>query len=93
MYGYPMTPPKPRWKSKTYLVNLALIAFAGVEMQFQVLQPLLPVNVYTLFAFALPVINLLLREVTTRPVGKIKNPPPRDPVRRRDGAVRPEDIA
>ena len=76
MYGHPLTPPKPRWKSKTYLVNLALIALAGAEMQLQVLQPLLPMNVYTLFAFALPVINLLLREVTTGPVGTIQNPPP-----------------
>lgn len=71
-----MTPPKPRWKSRTYLVNLGLIALAAAETQLQVLQPVLPMNVYTLFAFALPVINLLLREVTTGPVGKIKNPPP-----------------
>jgi len=76
MYGHPLTPPKPRWKSKTYLVNLAIVALAAAEMQLNFLQPLLPMNVYTLFVFALPIVNLVLREYTDRPVGKIKNPPP-----------------
>ena len=71
-----MTLPKPRWQSKTYLVNLVLVALMGVELQLHALQPLLPIDVYTLFAFALPVINLVLRELTTGPVGSLPAPPP-----------------
>ena len=76
MYGHPMTPPKQRRHSKTYWVNGLILALAGAETQLHVLQPLLPMNMHTIFAFALPVINLVLREFTTAPVGRIKNPPP-----------------
>ncbi len=79
MYGHPMTPPKPRWKSKTYWVNGAILALAGAETQLHFLQPALPMNVFSVFAFALPVINLVLREFTSTPVGRIKNPPPFTP--------------
>jgi hypothetical protein len=76
MYGHPMTPPKSRRRSRTYWINGLILAFLGAESQLNILQPLLPVNVYVIAAFALPVINLVLRELTTAPVGKIKNPPP-----------------
>jgi hypothetical protein len=76
MYGHPLTPPKPRRKSKTYWANGLILALVGAETQLHVLQPLLPVSVYIVAAFALPVINIYLRELTTGPVGKIKNPPP-----------------
>ena len=36
----------------------------------QVLQPLLPVNVFTLVALVLPVLNMVLRTVTTTAVGR-----------------------
>ncbi len=76
MYGHPMTPPKPRWKSKTYWVNLLILALAGAEMQLNLLQPALPVNVYALLAFLLPIVNVALREVTSTPVGKLPPTPP-----------------
>lgn len=80
MYGHPMSPPKPRWQSKTYWVNGLVLALAGAETQLHVLQPLLPVNVYTIFAFLLPILNMILREFTTAPVGRLPaNPPPNVP--------------
>jgi hypothetical protein len=80
MYGHPLTPPKPRWKSKTYWFNLLITALAGSEMYLQVLQPLLGVNVYAVLTFLLTVGNLVLREATVAPVGKIPpSPPPEVP--------------
>lgn len=64
-----MTETKPWWLSRTLIVNAALLALASAESQLQVLQPLLPINVYALLAFALPVVNAVLRVVTTQPLG------------------------
>ncbi len=61
---------KPRRRSKTYWANLLAIALIGAETQLHILQPLLPVSVFTLAAFTLPIINLVLREFTRGPVGK-----------------------
>lgn len=69
MYGHPVTPSKPRWKSKTYIVNLIIVALAGAESHTPFLQPLLPVNVFVLLSFLLPMVNLVLRENTDRAVG------------------------
>jgi hypothetical protein len=41
---------------------------AAAETQLQVLQPLVPVNVYALVAFCLPLLNLALRVVTQQAV-------------------------
>lgn len=60
--------PKPWWRSRTLLVNAAVLALAAAETQLQVLQPLLPVNVYSLIAFGLPVVNALLRVITVQPL-------------------------
>ena len=79
MYGHPVTPPKPRWRSKTYLANGAILALAAAELHWSFLQPLLPMNVYQLFAFLLPVINFVLREFTDRGVGVVRPPPPATP--------------
>lgn len=57
--------PKPWWKSRTVLFNMAVLALAGAESQLNFLQPLLPVNVYSLIAFALPIVNGALRLVTS----------------------------
>lgn len=92
MYDYPMTPPKSRIRSKTYWVNALVMALMAVETQFYVLQPLVPVNVYLLVAFLLPVANLVLRELTDRGVAPIRVgnrqwPPAHRPA----GAARPEE--
>lgn len=69
MYDMPVTPSKPRWKSKTHLINLCIAGLAAAESQTGFLQTLLPVNVYALLAFLLPVVNMMLRENTDRAVG------------------------
>lgn len=74
MYGYPVTPPKPRWKSKTYWANATALALLAAESNLHVLQPLLPVNVYLVAAFLLPVLNFVLREFTDRGVGAVRPP-------------------
>lgn len=60
--------PKPWWQSRTLLVNAVALAMVGIESQLQVLQPLLPANVYALAAVALPVVNMLLRTITVQPL-------------------------
>lgn len=55
---------KSWYRSKTLWVNLLVGVLAAVESQFNLLQPLLPVNFYAALAFALPVINAALRLIT-----------------------------
>lgn len=76
MYGHPVTPPKSRSRSKTYWANGALLALVAAEQHWSFLQPLLPVNVYQLFAFLLPVMNFVLREFTNSGVGTVRQAPP-----------------
>jgi hypothetical protein len=71
MYGHPMTPPKLRRKSRTYIANLVMLALVAAESKIEFLQPLLGVNVYQLVAFGIPILNLILREVTSGPVGSV----------------------
>lgn len=59
---------KPWYRSKTVLLNAAALVLAIAEVNLGVLQPLLPVNVYALLAFLLPIANGLLRMVTNQPV-------------------------
>lgn len=62
-----MTPDlKPWWHSRTLWVNAIVLALAAAETQLQILQPLLPVDVYRLVAFGLPVANAVLRLITTQ---------------------------
>ncbi len=72
MYGYPMTPPKSRLRSKTHWLNALVLVLMGAEMQLNLLQPLLPVNVFALVAFLLPLVNMLLREFTDRGVRPVR---------------------
>lgn len=60
---------KPWWKSKTLIVNAAAAALIAAEANLQIIQPLLPVNFYALAAAALPVVNAILRVVTTQGLG------------------------
>jgi len=71
-----MTPPKKRRHSKTYWVNGVTLLLTAAEAQFHILQPLVPVNLFLVVTFALPIVNMWLRELTVAPVGRIKNPPP-----------------
>lgn len=59
---------KPWWQSRTLWVNAIVLALAAAEDHIGLLQPVLPVNVYQLIAFALPVVNAALRIVTTQGV-------------------------
>lgn len=63
-----VTRPKPWWQSRMLVVNAAALALAGVESQLDVLQPMLPVNVYAVMSVALPIINMGLRTVTSQPL-------------------------
>lgn len=55
---------KPWWRSRTLNVNALALALALAESQLQLLQPVLPVNVWALLAFVLPVVNVYLRTIT-----------------------------
>lgn len=57
---------KPWWRSKTIIVNALVAALAVLEVKTGLLQPLLPVNFYTALAVGLPMINAVLRIVTTQ---------------------------
>lgn len=56
---------KAWWKSKTLWVNAVAAMLVALEAGTGVLQPLLPVNLYTVLAVGLPIINALLRVITT----------------------------
>lgn len=58
----------PAWQSATLWVNALVAALVALEMGWNVLQPLLPVNVYSIVAVALPVINAVMRVFTSSPV-------------------------
>ena len=60
--------PKSFMMSKTIFINVIILILALMETQWGVLQPYLPGNVYAYFAFALPIINGVLRLVTTTPI-------------------------
>jgi len=57
---------KPWYKSKTILFNAFMAALVALEAVSGLLQPLLPVNVYTAIAVSLPVVNAILRVITTQ---------------------------
>lgn len=54
------------WKSRTLWVNAIAAALVALEASTGLLQPRLPVNLYTAIAVALPVINAMLRVITTQ---------------------------
>lgn len=53
-------------RSKTLWVNAAAAGLVALEASTGLLQPLLPVNLYGAIAVALPVVNAVLRVVTTQ---------------------------
>lgn len=59
-------PKKRWWRSRTLQVNAAVAALVALEAGTGLLQPVLPVNFYTVVAVGLPVINAVLRVVTSQ---------------------------
>jgi len=56
---------KPWYTSKTIIVNALVAALVALEAGTGLLQPYLPGNFYTLIAVGLPVVNAILRVITT----------------------------
>lgn len=59
---------KPWWQSKTIWLNLISALLIALELKFDLLQPLLPSNVYAWLAVAITVANGVLRVVTSAPI-------------------------
>ena len=57
---------KDWWKSKTLWVNLLVAVLASFEATTGLLRPYLPEHWYVAVAVGLPVINVVLRIVTTQ---------------------------
>ena len=65
-----MNEPKPWYKSRTIRLNAIAAGLVALEAGTGALQPHLPVNFYTALAVGLPVLNAMLRVVTTTGLGK-----------------------
>jgi len=64
---YGMAPElKPWWQSRTLWLNALVLILATAEAHLQVLQPMVDIDVYRLVAFGLPVLNAVLRLVTSQ---------------------------
>lgn len=59
---------KPWWRSRTLVLNAVAAGLVALEASAGVLQPLLPVNLYAAVAVVLPVINAMLRIVTSQAI-------------------------
>ena len=57
---------KAWWKSKTLWVNIIVAVLASLEATTGLLRPYLPEHWYVAVAVGLPVINVVLRIVTTQ---------------------------
>lgn len=57
---------KSWWKSKTLWVNIIVAVLASLEATTGLLQPYLPQHWYVVVAVGLPIINVVLRIVTTQ---------------------------
>lgn len=56
------------WHSRTIWINVLAAGLLALEATTGMLQPLLPVNLYTAIAVGLPVINAMLRVLTTQAI-------------------------
>lgn len=61
---------KPWYKSRTLRFNAFCAALAAFEGVSGLLQPHLPINLYTALSIALPIGNAVLRVITTQPIGE-----------------------
>ena len=55
-------------RSKTMWFNATMATLAVLEMKTQILQPLLPPQSYAVFAVVVPIVNMVLRTMTSAPV-------------------------
>ncbi len=56
---------KPWYQSKTIIVNAIVAALVALEAGTGLFQAYLPGNFYTIIAVSLPVVNAILRVITT----------------------------
>jgi hypothetical protein len=56
---------KPWWQSRTLRVNAVAAMLVALESGTGILQPFLPINLYTAMAVGLPIVNALLRVITS----------------------------
>jgi len=61
---------KKWYKSKTIIVNALVAALATLEASTGLLEPYLPGGWYVMLAVGLPVVNVMLRVITTQGVQK-----------------------
>lgn len=61
-----IVPRKAWWQSMTLWVNAIAAGLIALESVTGLLQPHLPVNLYTAVAVALPVVNAMLRVITNQ---------------------------
>lgn len=57
---------KSWWKSKTLWFNMIVAVLATLEATTGLLQPFLPGHWYAAVAIGLPVVNVILRVITTQ---------------------------
>ena len=57
---------KSWYLSKTLWLNIVVTLLTVAESQLGVIQPLFPVNFYAVVAFGLPLLNAMLRVITTQ---------------------------
>lgn len=56
---------KPWYGSRTLWLNAIVLGLAAAEARLGLLKDVLPISLFQLLAFALPVVNLVLRTVTS----------------------------
>lgn len=61
-----MNEAKPWYQSKTIVINTVAAALVALEAGTGMLQPHLTVNFYTALAVGLPIVNAMLRVITTQ---------------------------
>lgn len=61
------------WKSRTLWANAVVGALVALEAKTDLLQPFLPVNFYSAVAVGLPVLNAMLRVITSTGIGLREN--------------------
>jgi hypothetical protein len=55
-------------KSKTIIVNTLAAVLVVLELKWSLLQPYLPVNFYVAMSVFLPIVNAVLRVITSQPI-------------------------
>lgn len=63
---------KPWWQSRTLWVAFCFELLAAVAEHLALLQGVLPARVYQWLAFAVPVVMVIMRHLTTMPIGKVR---------------------